>query len=233
MFTGLIQGPGTVLGVTGRRGEGTGGRASRETRLEIAPEVPFLDYVRGESIAVNGVCLTVESFSADRFSVFASAETLRLTNLGSLRSGMRVNLERALALGDRLGGHMVSGHVDCLARVGEMRQSGQSRWFRLLFPDAFSSLVVTKGSVTLDGISLTVNACGEGFLEVNIIPETWRNTTISSWLPGLDVNMETDLIGKYVQRMLEPWIGTTSRPPGGPPATPGGISEAFLREHGF
>lgn len=233
MFTGLIQGPGAILGVSGRRGEGAGGHAGRETRLEIAPVVPFHEYVRGESIAVNGVCLTVESFSTDRFSVFASAETLRLTNLGSLRTGMRVNLERALALGDRLGGHMVSGHVDCLARVGEMRQTGQSRWFRLLYPEAFSPLVVTKGSVTLDGISLTVNTCGDGFLEVNIIPETWRNTTISSWLPGLDVNMETDLIGKYVQRMLGPWTGGASRSSGVPSATSGGISEAFLREHGF
>ncbi|WP_045222560.1 riboflavin synthase [Desulfonatronum thioautotrophicum] len=232
MFTGLIQGPGKVLGIAGRQGD-RAGQSDRETRLEIAPEAPFHDYVRGESIAVNGVCLTVESFSADRFSVFASAETLRLTNLGGLRTGMRVNLERALALGDRLGGHLVSGHVDCLARVGEMRQVGQSRWFRLLYPAAFSPLVVTKGSVTLDGISLTVNACGDGFLEVNIIPETWRNTTISTWQPGRDVNMETDLIGKYVQRMLTPWATTSSSAKGSPTARSEGISEAFLREHGF
>ncbi|PTN36874.1 riboflavin synthase [Desulfonatronum sp. SC1] len=235
MFTGLIQGPGKVLSVTGRQGEGSG---NRETRLEIRPEAPIRDYVRGESIAVNGVCLTVETFAPDRFSVFASAETLRLTNLSNLRTGMRVNLERALALGDRLGGHLVSGHVDCLARIGETTQVGQSRWFRLLYPGEFSPLVVTKGSVTLDGISLTVNQCGEGFLEVNIIPETWQNTTISEWRPGRDVNMETDLIGKYVQRMLGPWTGTSSspaeqRPSGTSVVGGGGISEAFLREHGF
>ena len=230
MFTGLIQTPGKILAVAGRGGSGAG--SARETRLEISPETQIRDYQRGESIAVNGVCLTVESFAADRFSVFASAETLGLTNLGALKPGMRVNLERAMALGDRLGGHLVSGHVDCLAQVGEMRQAGQSRWFRLLFPEEYSPLVVPKGSVGLDGISLTVNQCGMGFLEVNIIPETWRNTTISEWQPGRNVNMETDLIGKYVQRMLEPWAAGLR--PSGPSANRSeGISEAFLREHGF
>lgn len=215
MFTGLIQGPGRVLSVSGQ---------GLETRLEIAPDFVMERIVRGESIAVNGACLTVETFTSDRFSVYASAETLKLTNLGRLKAGSKVNLERALALGDRLGGHLVSGHVDCLAQVGQTRQAGESRWFRLVFPEEFSALVVPKGSVTLDGISLTVNACDKGWLEVNIIPETWRNTTISQWRPGDEVNMETDLIGKYVQRMLGPWTEARSR---------GGISEAFLREHGF
>ena len=223
MFTGLIQGPGRVLGVMG---QGASSAGQRETRLEIAPETPMQGYVRGESIAINGVCLTVETFAADRFAVYASGETLNLTNLGRLKPGMRVNLERALALGDRLGGHLVSGHVDCLAQVGEMRQVGQSRWFKLLFPPEFATLVVPKGSVTLDGISLTVNNCGDNFLEVNIIPETWRNTTIAEWQPGRDVNMETDLIGKYVQRMVGPWTEAKK-------SSSHGISEAFLREHGF
>lgn len=230
MFTGLIQGPGKVLGVMGQ-GASAG---TRETRLEIAPETAIHEYVRGESIAVNGVCLTVESFAADRFAVYASGETMKLTNLGGLKPGMRVNLERALAMGDRLGGHLVSGHVDCLARVGEVRRIGQSRCFRLAFPEHFSTLVVPKGSVSLDGISLTVNACGQGFLEVNVIPETWRNTTISEWQTGREVNMETDLIGKYVQRMLQPWTGAKNGPGmHAAEGSPGGISEAFLREHGF
>lgn len=219
MFTGLIQGPGKVLAVVGH-GQGQ----TRETRLEIAPDFVMEQIVRGESIAVSGVCLTVETFFADRFSVYASPETLGLTNLGRLKAGARVNLERALALGERLGGHLVSGHVDCLAQVGESRQAGQSRWLRLLFPKEFSQLVVPKGSVALDGVSLTVNACGQGYLEVNIIPETWKNTTISEWRPGISVNMETDVIGKYVRRMLDPWTESRSS---------GGISEAFLREHGF
>ncbi len=219
MFTGLIGGPGKVLAMSGQ-GQGH----SRETRLEIAPEFLMQGVVHGESIAVNGVCLTVETFSADRFTLYASSETLRLTNLGQLKPGSHVNLERALAVGDRLGGHLVSGHVDCLARVAKTSQVGQSRFFRLNYPEQFSRLVVSKGSVALDGISLTVNACGQGWLEVNIIPATWQNTTISRWRPGDDVNMEADMIGKYVQRMLGPW--TESQPSGG-------ISEAFLREHGF
>jgi riboflavin synthase len=223
MFTGLIQGSGRIISVMG---QGVSSGREQETRLEISPEFPMQGYTRGESIAVNGVCLTVESFAADRFAVYASGETIKLTNLGGLKTGSRVNLERALTLGDRLGGHLVSGHVDCLSKVGEVRRVGQSRWFKMLFPDEFSTLVVPKGSVTLDGISLTVNACGVGFLEVNIIPETWRNTTISDWQTGREVNMETDLIGKYVQRMLGPWIASKS-------SSSSGISEAFLREHGF
>lgn len=219
MFTGLIQGQGKVLTVTGQ-GQGE----VRETRLAIAPEFVMERITRGESIAVNGACLTVENFSEKHFFVYASAETMGLTNLGLLKVGALVNLERALALGDRLGGHLVSGHVDCLARVGESRQAGQSRWFHLTFPVEFSPYVIPKGSVTLDGISLTVNGCGRGWLEVNIIPETWRNTTISRWRPGDDVNMETDLIGKYVQRMLGPWSEQKAS---------GGLSEAFFREHGF
>lgn len=219
MFTGLIQGQGKILAVSGH------GRGQvRETRLEVAAEFVMERITRGESIAVNGACLTVEDFSENTFSVFASVETMRLTNLGRLKAGGLVNLERALALGDRLGGHLVSGHVDCLAQVGERRQDGQSRRFRLAFPVEFSPLVIPKGSVTLDGISLTVNACGQGWLEVNIIPETWRSTTITQWLPGHEVNMETDMIGKYVQRMLGPWSEGRSSD---------GLSEAFLREHGF
>lgn len=219
MFTGLIQGLGKVLSAVGQ----AQGQA-RETRLEIAPEFVLEQMARGESIAVNGACLTVETFTAERFFGYASAETLKLTNLGRLKAGSLVNLERALALGDRLGGHLVSGHVDCLARVDHSRQEGQSRRFRLTYPAQFSRLVVPKGSVTLDGISLTVNACGQGWLEVNIIPETWRNTTSAAWRPGDDVNMETDLIGKYVQRLLEPWAESRS---------PEAFSEAFLRKHGF
>jgi riboflavin synthase len=222
MFTGLILGPGRVLAVTPGSATGAG---QRETRLEIRPEFAVDQYHLGESIAVNGVCLTVESFSADRFAVFVSAESLRLTNLGALTTGALVNLERALALGERLGGHLVSGHVDCVARVSQMRSVGGSRWFRLSFPEAFGMQVVSKGSVTLDGISLTVNACGSTFLEVNIIPETWRNTTISQWRLGRDVNMETDLIGKYVQRMLGAWTQ--------PKPAQSGMSESFLRKHGF
>jgi riboflavin synthase len=220
MFTGLVQGMGKMLAVE-PRGE--------ETRFRILPLFEMRNIVVGESIAVNGACLTVEKAEGGGFLVYASAETLSKTSLGRLKPNHRVNLERALALGDRLGGHLVSGHVDCLAQVESMTPAGESRVYTLRFPAVFGPQVVAKGSVALDGISLTVNECGDDFLRVNIIPATQRETTIGEWTPGREVNMETDLIGKYVQRMLGAWVG--GRP--GASAPSGKITEAFLRQHGF
>lgn len=224
MFTGLIQGLGTVLAVE-RRGD--------ESRLEIEPRRTMENVVLGESIAVNGVCLTVERWTGSRFQAYASGETLSATTLGGLRRGERVNLERALALGDRLGGHMVSGHVDCLARVESVRPAGESRVYRLSFPEAHGAQVVPKGSVALDGVSLTINNCGLDFLEVNIIPATQRETTIQDWNAGRMVNMETDLIGKYVQRMLGAWQPGEDEGAAGKQSASRGLSEEFLRKHGF
>ncbi len=222
MFTGLIQGLGEIHSLE-RRGD--------EARLELQPRFALERIVLGESIAVNGVCLTVERFAGSRFQVYASAETLGTTSLGQCRRGDLVNLERALALGDRLGGHLVSGHVDCLATVESVTPSGESRIFRLRFPEVFGPQVVAKGSVALDGVSLTINNCGPDFLEVNIIPATQAETTVRFWTPGRRVNMETDLIGKYVQRMLAPWQGAQAAP--GRESASGGLTEEFLRRHGF
>ncbi len=216
MFTGLVQGMGRVEAVSAR---------GREIRLTVRAE--FLGaVVQGESIAVNGACLTAEAPASGRFSAYASAETLSKTSLGGLRAGAKVNLERALALGDRLGGHLVSGHVDCLARVESLTPAGESVVIRLSFPREFGSQVVPKGSVALDGVSLTINECGEDFLTVNVIPATQGETTIGGWQPGRVVNMETDLIGKYVLRMLGPWTEKTG-------ATAPGMTAEFLRRHGF
>lgn len=218
MFTGLVQGVGTVEAVENR---------GRETRFRI--RAAFLGPVTaGESIAVNGACLTAEAPDTGRFACYASAETLSVTNLGALRGGSKVNLERAMALGDRLGGHLVSGHVDCLAEVKSAAPAGESKIYTLSFPAAFAAQVIPKGSVALDGISLTVNDCGPDFLTVNIIPATQRETTIAAWTPGYRANMETDLIGKYVQRFLVPWEGKNAGA-----KAPGGMSEEFLRRHGF
>jgi riboflavin synthase len=160
-------------------------------------------FVKGESIAVNGACLTVESFNSGCFTAYASAETLKCTNLAFLRQGDMVNLERALHLGDSLGGHLVSGHVDALSEVIKISSSGSSLALRLSFPAELSGQIVAKGSVALDGVSLTVNACGENFFDVNVIPATQSATTVSGWRAGRKVNLETDLIGKYVERILK------------------------------
>lgn len=224
MFTGLVMGFGRIAAIT---------RLGRETRLSVAALFPLPDIAIGESIAVNGACLTVESAGKDVFSAYASAETMGRTSLGSLKTGSLANLERALRLGDRLGGHLVSGHVDCLAEVESVTPAGQSRIYRLRFPAEHGEMVVPKGSVALDGISLTINDCGPDFLTVNVIPETQKATTISGWRPGTAVNMETDVIGKYVRRMLGPFLpGGTPGDAGDRPA-PGGLTEAFFRGHGF
>ncbi|GFK93764.1 Riboflavin synthase [Fundidesulfovibrio magnetotacticus] len=215
MFTGLVQGTGKVTALT-RRGA--------QMRLGVRADFDLPRIVLGESIAVNGVCLTVEEAASNAFFAYASAETMEKTNLGELAMGSLVNLERALALGDRLGGHLVSGHVDCLARVESSAPAGESVRYTLAFPERFGVFVVEKGSVCLDGVSLTVNACGQDWLSVNVIPATQAETTIDGWCAGRAVNMECDLIGKYVARMLEPFAAKSK---------PSAITEEFLRNHGF
>lgn len=218
MFTGLIEAVGRVVELTPRGGE---------TRIGIEWPAPAPQFVLGESIAVNGACLTVESFSGAVFQVYASGETMRVTSLRSLKTGSPVNLERALALGDRLGGHMVAGHVDCLARVDSVTPAGESNIYRFTFPADQGQYVVPKGSVALDGVSLTVNECGPDWLTVNLIPESQKKTNASMWKPGAVLNMETDLIGKYVARMLTPWLSGSNE------SRPSAITEDFLKKHGF
>lgn len=218
MFTGLIQGKGRIENAENR---------GNETRFKVSA-LKIKDYEKGESIAINGVCLTVETYSDSWFTCYASKESMSVTNLGNLKRGSMVNYERALAMGDRLGGHIVSGHVDCLGAVESVRPEGESKIYRIKFPAEYGKYVVTKGSVALDGISLTVNDCGADYLEVNIIPETQDETTISLWTPGYAVNIETDVIGKYVERMVAPWTGqkTDDKPHSK-------ITMDFLRENGF
>lgn len=216
MFTGLVQGMGTIETLEKRGGQ---------MRLAVRTLFDVADIALGESIAVNGACLTVESCSKNTFSAYASAETLAKTSLGSLARGSRVNLERALALGERLGGHLVSGHVDCLATVSSRSAAGESMRYQLSFPAQLGVYVVEKGSVCLDGISLTVNGCGEDWLAVNVIPATRDETTISGWTTGTQVNMECDIIGKYVARMLAPHAGQR--------ASGSNITGEFLKRHGF
>ena len=215
MFTGIIMGQGTIAGLEQR---------GREARLSIRALSALPDLATGESIAVNGACLTVEQGKDNCFIVYASAETMNRTNLGALRPADRVNLERALALGDRLGGHLVSGHVDGQGEITAISSAGESHCVRISHDPALGPEIIAKGSVALDGVSLTINTCGPNFLEVNVIPETWRVTALNLWRTGSRINIETDMIGKYVRHLLEPY-GTS-----GPESR---VTLGLLRENGF
>ena len=199
MFTGIIQGQGVIERLT---------RQAGQCRLTIAPRFDFPDIVDGESISVNGTCLSVEHHEGSVFSLYASRETMNRTTLSKLHEGSLVNLERALAVGDRLGGHIVAGHVDCLATVESITRSGDSLVCRLGFPEAFGPEVVSKGSVALDGISLTINECGKNFLTVNII-------------------------GKYVRRQLPGSRDGANGDEKGAAASSAGITRDFLLGNGF
>ncbi len=224
MFTGLIQGQGEILFLQ---------RLPDQCRLTIRTLFAFPNLTLGESIAVNGACLTAEKGTQEKeqaiFTAYASSETLQRTTLRLLTPGARVNLERALALGDRLGGHIVSGHVDAVAVVRLVESRGDSRLIRLAFPPTLAPEIIEKGSVALDGISLTINACTGETLDVNIIPETWKVTTAANWMPGSQVNIETDVLGKYVRRNLL-FRGTLSEEK---KTSSGGVSLDLLRENGF
>ena len=225
MFTGIIQGQGEVLALRD---------SCTERRFTLRPLFSLPSIVDGESIAVNGACLSVETHGEGVFTAYASTETLSRTTLGRLKTGDSVNMERALALGDRLGGHLVSGHVDCLATVRSVTGAGQSLCCRLAFPKEYGVEVIAKGSVALDGISLTINDCGPDFLEVNIIPDTQKRTTMRNWRPGTLVNMETDLIGKYVRSLLGAWApGSKSAAEQNAAAQTSGLSREMLLRNGF
>jgi riboflavin synthase len=186
--------------------------------------MPLEEIAIGDSVAVNGACLTVVAKQGRTFSADASPETLSRTTLGDIRTGSRVNLERALRFGDRLGGHLVTGHVDSLARVVTRERKGNMEVFRFAPESTTLDLLVEKGSVAIDGISLTVNAVDEEGFSVAIIPHTLSETTLVDFQVGDSVNIETDLIGKYVARLME----VRNREPEGSK-----MDQNFLARHGF
>jgi riboflavin synthase len=194
MFTGLIQSVGTLLQREPRGGD---------VRLRIGTgTLPFDDVALGESIAVNGVCLTVIEFDASSFAVDASTETLALTTLGGLAIGAPVNLERAMLPTDRLGGHLVSGHVDGVGRVREVWPDARAQRWRFEVPAALRKYIATKGSICVDGVSLTVNGIDDDGFEVALIPHTVAHTAFSATQVGDVVNLEVDLVARYVERLL-------------------------------
>lgn len=220
MFTGLIEGVGQLVR-TDRQG--------LDARMVIHARFRLDGLTLGESVAVDGACLTVVDFRGNEFTVDVSTETLSRTTLGAKRPGALLNLERALRLGDRLGGHLVSGHVDAVGKLADRRNEGRS--IRLFFeiPGELSRYTIAKGSIAVNGISLTINGCAEGRFDVNIVPHTARQTTLDELQVGEAVNIETDLIGKYIERMTRPWAVAS----GVERAASGGVDADFLRKHGF
>ncbi len=193
VFTGLVEAIGTVRGVE-PLGEGR--------RLSVAS--PFAgELAIGESVAVDGVCLTVVEREPEAFAVEAVRETLARTNLGELEAGRRVNLERALAVGDRLGGHFVQGHVDEVATIQSIERQGENRYIQLRLPRSGRALVAERGSIAVNGVSLTVLGVTGDDVRLSIIPHTWEATTFVDLEPGDPVNVEYDLIARYLQRLME------------------------------
>jgi riboflavin synthase len=200
MFTGLIEDVGAL--VSAREIGGGGGR-----ELTIRTALPTTEIAIGDSIACDGVCLTAETLGADTFTVTAGRETLALTTVGGWRAGRRLNLERALQAGARLGGHLVAGHVDGVGAVESVEERGESWVIWIAAPAELGRYIATKGSICLDGVSLTVNelrdsasACA---FRINIIPHTAAMTTLAGYRPGRPVNLEVDLVARYLERLLQ------------------------------
>lgn len=223
MFTGLIEDVGTVVAV-----RPVGGGGGRE--LTVRTAIPVAEIAVGDSVAMDGVCLTAETFGADHLTVTAGRETLALTTVGEWAAGRRVNLERALRVGDRLGGHLVAGHVDGPGHVESADKRGESWVIWVATPPELSRYVAAKGSICMDGVSLTVNELrparrggGDAF-RVNIIPHTAAETTLAGYTPGRAVNLEVDLLARYVERLL---AGGAAGQEGG------GLTLERLRELGY
>jgi len=208
MFTGLVEYVGAIESVelcdVGAREDSTAPRGDQigaTIRVNAGPLIVGLE--KSGSIAVNGCCLTAIDISGDTFAADLSGETLRRTSLGEMKPGARVNLERPLTAMKELGGHFVQGHVDGVGRLARLEPEGANWWFAVRVPDDLARYVAMKGSIALDGISLTVAGWHEGIVETAIIPYTYEHTNLSSLKPGDAVNIECDILAKYVERQME------------------------------
>ena len=218
MFTGIIEAVGTVRAIEPRGGD---------VRLSIATgKLDLGDVKLGDSIATNGVCLTAVALPGDGFAADVSTETLTRSTLKSLKVGDRVNLEKALMPQSRLGGHIVSGHVDGIGEVISRDVSARAVLFRIKAPDELAKYIAEKGSITTDGISLTVNGLRGAEFDLTIVPHTVQETNIAGWQPGTKVNLEVDVIARYLERLL---LGEKAADAG----HQSGVTMAFLAENGF
>lgn len=220
MFTGIIEAVGSV-----RRIEPRGG----DLRLTVAVgKLDMGDVKLGDSIATNGVCLTVVEQGADWYVADVSRETVQRSTLADFKVGRRVNLEKALTPTTRLGGHLVSGHVDGIGEVISVQPDARSIRYRIKAPDSLARYIAEKGSITTDGVSLTVNAIDGAVFDLNIVPHTVQETNIGDWQPGFRLNLEVDVLARYLERLM---LGERAAQPG--PGTGGGMTLAFLQEHGY
>lgn len=210
MFTGIIEELGTVKDIK---------KDSKGARLSIAARIVLDGLKIGDSITVNGACLTAVSISAASFEADVAPETLKKTNLGELKNNSKVNLERALRLSDRLGGHLVTGHIEATGKIKEKKSAGNSYLFNIEAPKEILRYVVPKGSIAIDGISLTVVDVTDKSFSIAVIPHTMAVTTLGTKGAGDTVNLETDIIGKYVEKML---LKEDKK-----------IDAEFLKRHGF
>ncbi|HBV99518.1 MAG: riboflavin synthase subunit alpha [Peptococcaceae bacterium BICA1-7] len=218
MFTGLVEELGTVRGVS---------RGADSAKIHLQAQKVLEDIKIGDSIAVNGVCLTAVEFDRGRFVADVMAETLSKTNLVGLRPGDRVNLERALRLGDRLGGHLVSGHIDGVGSITRQEKHDIATLITITAPAGVMKYIIKKGSVAIDGTSLTVVDFGPDFFQVSLIPHTAHMTTLGFKKTGDTVNLEGDLVGKYIERLLAARQGVGEERAGR------GLTFDFLAEKGF
>ena len=210
MFTGIVKALGRIEAMT---------PAGGDMRVKVTADgLPWTDYEPGESIAVNGVCLTAVSLHENGFSTDVSLETLGVTALGQLNAGDAVNLEPALKVSDRLGGHLVSGHVDCVATLRSRRDDARSIRLEFELPAEYARYVARKGSICIDGVSLTINSVKSNCFTVNIIPHTAEVTIIGGYRNGRTVNIEVDLLARYLERLL---------------TKDDGLDIDTLREHGY
>ena len=216
MFTGIIEEIGTVRRVISGQKDGS---------LDIQAKLVLEGTRIGDSIAVNGVCLTVTLLRDSGFTADVMPETLRRSNLGALRSGDPVDLERAMAADGRFGGHLVSGHIDGVGTITGQRREGIATWITIAAPPEILRYIVEKGSIAIDGVSLTVAAVTDRDFSVSLIPHTGSQTIVLQKKPGDQVNLENDIVGKYVERLLSPAAPE--------PAPESRITMDFLREHGF
>jgi len=217
MFTGIIEALGSIAAL---QPQGT------DTRVVVSsPSLQMTDVAPGDSIAVNGICLTAVTLMADGFAADVSAETLSQTAFSQLKVGSRVNLEKALMPTTRLGGHLVSGHVDGVGELLQRQDEGRSVRFRIQAPAGLARYIARKGSITVDGVSLTVNEVEGAIFALNVVPHTLAATTLQDASVGQRLNLEVDLIARYLERLLQGERAAESQS--------GAITESFLAEHGF